>query len=488
MGVGTDIYASNGRTEAGLIAGCARRIVPVAAVLVGAILPLAGCGTEASLQLPNEADQPVDTDRFELVARIAHITDAQLIDEESPGRLTAFAGVWPEAWRPHAAYSTQLLDGMIRTVNKLHVARHTFDFLVHTGDACDNAQANELEWFMTAFDGGTIDPLTGPDDRDPADLPDPLLDPHQPFVAQGLYRHDVHGDAPTIPWYSLAGNHDRFGNGVFPIVAGAGGRRIAPLPDDLILNPFLPKYLDPVGTLAWAPSTPANPGPPPQFSLAEFVTPNPHRRFITDREFVAAHLDSVGEPPGHGFDSAHPERTWYSVSPVPGLRLIALNSATPAIPQSAYVFSEGAISFEQRQFLERELAKAQAADEWVIVATHHPSGTLEVVYGTSLGPNTFRRLLNSYSCVKVHLSGHAHSEAVIDRGGYVEFVTSSILDAPQQGRVIELWRDGDQIELRYRSFWHTDVIEPPNEARAPMFDDPLMPMRRVAAELAGGGR
>lgn len=450
-------------------------------------------------RLPNESTQPVDTDRFELLARFVHITDAQIVDEESPGRLTIAASLTRSAWRPYEAYSIQLLDGMIRTVNKLHVARHMIDFLILTGDATDNAQFNELDWFITVLDGGRIDPRTGPDDRDPALRPDSLLDPHHPFEAQGLYRSSVHGDAPTIEWYGMLGNHDRFAVGVFPIVMDVLGRRTSPLPLEDRIGILLPVELDPTGRLSWGAITPANPGPPPEINLPMLVPANPARRFITDREFMEAHLASVSEPPGHGFAGGGADRTWYSVSCAPGLRLIALNSASPFIEEPALIYPGGAISFAQRLFLQRELEKAQALGEYVIVATHHPSDALEAVYGTALTRRTFRTLLNHYPCVKLHLAGHWHRNVVIDQSGYLEIVTGSTLDAPQQGRIIEIWRNieprasaraddptpSDEIELRYWTFSHLDEIEPPDDSHADLFDDPLMPMRRIAAELAG---
>ncbi|MGB2986479.1 MAG: metallophosphoesterase [Phycisphaerae bacterium] len=496
------------------------------------VLACIGCGAIPGRLLPDESTDPVDADRFELVARLAHISDAHVVDEESPGRLTVAATFAKPAWRPYEAYSIQLLDGIIRTVNKLHVARHTIDFVIHTGDATDNAQLNELDWFITVFDGGRIDPQSGPDDRDPASLPDPLLDPYHPFDAQGLYQSGVHGDAPTIEWYSLLGNHDRFAVGVFPIVTDWLGHRVSPLPlqDRFALS--FPVVLDPVGCLSWAPITPANPGPPPEINFPQRVQANPARRYITNSDFIKAHLTSISEPPGHGFDAIHPRRTWYSVLLVPGLRLIALNSASPLIEQPTLAYAEGAISLPQVPFLRRELEKAQAGGECVIVATHHPSDALEPVYGTALAPKTFRNLLNDYPCVKLHLAGHWHENIVIDRGGYVEMVTASTLDAPQQGRIIEIWRSEPralaradsqipteppaparghsvspdscpprtdpralaradnptsdrEIEIRYWTFSHLDEIDPPDDSHADLFNDPLLPMRRAAAELAG---
>lgn len=434
--------------------------------------------------LPNEVADPISGERAELVARFVHISDAQIMDEESPGRLTAFAGLARSAWRPYEAFSIHLLDGMIRTVNKLHVADGPVDFLIHTGDALDNAQLNELRWFITAMDGGIIDPRTGPDDRSPAQKPDPSLDPHIPFTAQGLFQNGVHGALPTIPWYAVAGNHDRFASGTFLIIPDLLGRSTAPLPLDLRIGLTLPVVINPTGSIAWGAITPANPGPPPTVTFPETIPANEQRRFITQREFVDAHVNSRSLPIGHGFDGANPARTWYAATPVAGLRLIVLNSSTPFLPRPQVVYSEGAISWEQRRFLEAQLALAEERSEWVILATHHPSASLEWVYGTSLGPFTLRELLNNHPCVKLHLAGHTHVNSVIDRGGYVEVITGSILDPPQEGRLIEMWRVEGRLELRYRTFSHLEEIAPPSPEFNELFIDVLRDLRAVARKLA----
>ncbi len=459
-------------------------------------LAIWSCGNLAAPLLPDESTDAIDLGRFELLARLVHISDSQIIDEESPARLTPLAGLSDSAWRPQEAYSTQLLDGMIRTVNKMHVALHPIDFLVHTGDALENAQHNELDWFITAMEGGRIDPRSGPDDRSPEDVPDALLDPHHSFDALGLYREGVHGTAPTIRWYGVFGNHDRFGLGVFPIVNNVFGHRTSPLPLSNRIGLFLPRELDPVGSLSWAPITPAHSGPPPGLTLPTLITPNPDRRYITDREFVSAHWGPDARPPGHGYAPPDQGETWYSVSSVPGLRLIGLNSSVPPLEIPTLIYSEGAINVAQRAFLERELRAADAAGEVVIVATHHPAQDLDRTIGTALTSAGFVSLLNRHPSVLLHLAGHQHANSVIDRGGYVEVLTSSIIDAPQEGRVIEIWREimppdaaetGErEVQLRYRSFSHLDEIAPPDDVESIVFDDPLMELRRVAAELAGG--
>ena len=92
--------------------------------MVAVISLTGGCGSDVGRILPNEATAPVDADRFELVARLVQITDAQIVDEESPGRLAFFASLTRSAWRSYEAYCTPLLDRLIRKVNKRPVARH----------------------------------------------------------------------------------------------------------------------------------------------------------------------------------------------------------------------------------------------------------------------------------------------------------------------------------------------------------------------------
>ncbi len=159
--------------------------------------------------------------------------------------------------------------------------------------------------------------------------------------------------------------------------------------------------------------------------------------------------------------------------------------------QPGLAYSEGSISWAQVAFLRAELTAAQSNGETVIVATHHPSGSLEPVYGSALSPQSFRELLNEFDSVTLHIAGHWHTHTTFDQGGYVEMVTSSIIDAPQEGRVIEIWRereggsDASRHTLRYWRFSHLDAIDPPDDIHADLLADPLLDLRRTAADLAG---
>ncbi|MCB9851134.1 MAG: metallophosphoesterase [Phycisphaerales bacterium] len=431
--------------------------------------------------MPDTDASIVDVSQFSLVARIAHISDAQVVDEESPGRFASAAALNSSAWRPQERYSVHLLDGTIRAVNAYHAQVAPVDFLIHTGDAADNDQLNEVRWFLDCFDGKIIDPLTGVDDRAPADRGPPELDPHVPFRAEGLYRTGTHGDAATIPWYAVMGNHDRYAVGVFPIISGLDGGLFSPLPAGLRLGLFLPVVLVPEGALAYGPVTPAHPGPPPELLLPSLVMPNPDRRFVTMDEVLAMHRATVTGPGGHGFGTSG--RSWYAVNPVPGLRLIVLDTSVAAFTVPAGVYDAGAIVPEQVAFLKDEIAAAEAADELVIVATHHPSETLSATLGTALSGAQLVALLNAHPCVVAHLAGHTHRQRIVDRGGYLEVETGAIIDWPQEGRIIEVWRAGDDVELRYTTISHLYTGSAFSGVELNV-DDPLLEMRRVAFQLA----
>ncbi|MCH7700439.1 MAG: metallophosphoesterase [Planctomycetes bacterium] len=472
--------------------------------LLGGVIAccIASCGSNQGNVLPNQNLDPLDAGEFRLVARLAHLSDAQIMDEESPARLTFANAIIRDSWRPQEAYSTQLLDGTIRAVNRYHESGTTVDFLVHTGDGVDNCQSNELDWFLSTFDGGEIDPRSGPDDRPVEKRGPPELDPHHAFVAEGLYRNGGHGNLKSIPWYAVMGNHEHFAVGVFPVVKELDGSLVSPLPLPDRVGFFLPLVLDPVGSTTYMLISPANPGPPAGLAFPTYIWPNPDRRFISVQTNLRALAETETTPAGHGFDPAS-DKPWYSVSPVPGVRLIGLDSSDALAPQPAGFYSEGSIGFAQILFLAAELEAACGRGEQVIILTHHPSADLKIDYGSAVSPNSWRELLRSYPCVVLHLVGHTHRNRVWDQGNYLEIETSSILDYPQEARMIEVWESDDEIELRYWMFSHLDDCGDGLTCRdaASSFDsppgsdspggssqltssDPLREMRRIAYDLA----
>ena len=448
--------------------------------LIGGAVLSVGCDADPGALLPARASGAADLDGFRLVARLAHVTDTHLVDEESPARFAGAHQITQSAWRSYESYSTQLLDGVIRGVNRIHASGRTIDFLLHTGDACDNAQANELGWLLDILDGRDIKPRTGPDDRPASARPAPELDPHAPFEAQGLYQAGRHGPEPSIPWYAAFGNHDAHSIGVFPTFATSDGRRVAPLPLDVRPGLVLPVYLDPEANFAHGNVTPANPGPPALLELPRAVQPNPARAFFSKQEYIQA-LDTTDTgPAGHGFAAAGSGTGWYALNPVDGLRLIVLDTTDRRDVAPGYPYHEGAMTRAQLAFLRGELDGVRTGDEMVVVVTHHPSSALVPLLGSEVFPDEFRHVLRSCPNVVLHLAGHRHINRVVDRGGYLEIETCSTLDWPQEGRLVEIWRDesnGD-VAIVYEVFTHGDTV------LAPLGADPLKALREEARRLA----
>jgi 3',5'-cyclic AMP phosphodiesterase CpdA len=451
------------------------------ATLASGLVSSIGCETtsDTGTALPSRDSAAFDAAGLTRLARFAQITDTHVVDDESPARFAQAAFITRGAWRPWEAYSAQIVDGMIRTVNRIHASGRSIDFLLHTGDGCDNAQYNEIGWLLSVLDGGLINPLSGPDDR-PADArPTSTMDPYAVFLAAGLYRTGVHGSLPSIPWYAIVGNHESFAVGTLPFFDQPLGGRVAPLPLQPRPGILLPVVFDPTSSTAYGNVTPNNPGPPCILEIPHYIQPNADRLYFNKPDFVARLFDTVTGPVGHGM-TAPDGPTCYSVSPAPGVRLIGLDTADPTPKLPTFIYSEGSISATQADFLRAELAAADGRDEVVIVATHHHSGTLQEILGTALTTDAFQSLLREHSNVVLHICGHSHRNRVTDRGGYLEIETCSTIDLPQEGRLIELYRNDrtGEVTIAYEMFSHV------NDALPPLGADPLRDLRAQALAIA----
>jgi len=441
---------------------------------VGLLVLGLSCSSDPDSGWPKELPFVPGPHPYTLLARLAHISDSHVLDIESPARTAEFGEIIGASWRTYEGYSMQLLDGTIRAVNRYHREVANIDILLHTGDFTDNVQGNELRWFLQIMDGQEVNPLSGLDDRDPATLPLPLMDPYHAFQAEGIYTQGRHGPLPTIPWYGTLGNHDVYAAGNFLILEQEDGSRISPLPLDWRPGWILPLVLVPDGEWTYGPVSPAEPGPPPLFAEPTRVTANPDRAYFSRTEFMEALFATESEPAGHGYSCVSAAAVGYTLQIAPRLRLIVADTTDVANPIPGLLYSEGAMSRAQFRWLKDRLKEAADAGDWIIVATHHPSDALIQLGGSEVTADEFRKLLSSTENVILHLAGHRHFNRVQDRGGYLEMLTASTFDYPQNGRIVEIRERDDtgEVMINYTLFSHRDS------------NDVLKPLREVAYELA----
>ncbi|MCP4810170.1 MAG: hypothetical protein GY913_24420 [Proteobacteria bacterium] len=332
------------------------------------------------------------------VAWIWQAADPQLIDEESPIRLSA----WDLLYRPQGHLTTQVFEAHVRTAQAISDAvDRPYDFALLAGDLSDGAQKNELQWFLAAMNGGVIDPDSGvPDDP----VAGPGNDFNDPFESDGL----------DAPWYAVAGNHDAMYIGGFsPVTEDI--REASQGEDVYEFLTFPNGYRDG--------SDPAAP------VLTEGPTPADDERLVLTME---EYEDLIGP------------RT-FSVLPDPALplRVIGVNTVNHTI-EDVGAGSEGAIDADTLAWLDGELDAADAAGELAIVMTHHRSKDLQ---RGDTSEDEFVAVLGSHPSVVLHVTGHGHSNVDYTQTqhehGYFELMLASTLDFPQQSRLIELVDEGN---------------------------------------------
>ncbi|MEX0621236.1 MAG: hypothetical protein WD181_06600 [Solirubrobacterales bacterium] len=414
--------------------------------------------------------------------------------------------------------------------------RPKMDFVINTGDIADSQQYNEVLWNRQLVEGVTVNPgsgldpapfvgehplcpeglviqdsgnpslYTGVQDRDdwPSGQEGYFYDPDAP----GHYPNDPgterpYADAPAypglmdraqkpfravgldIPSYMAFGNHDGLVQGnawataTFNMLATGCLKPVndAEANSGLGNGPLFGLVIDSSLTTAQIVRLYED---NPEYFMG--VPPDPGRRLVSKKAYKDI-FKAGNDPNGHGFGFVDPAEDaasngsagYYSFSPRRGVRLVALDTNSEG--GRILVSSEGNLDTPQFNWFEKELKRATARNELVIVFSHHAITSLGAnvtdenapscgTVGAAGAPgcdadprpsapikleDDLFELMHEYPNAIAWVAGHSHDNRVIPYpnpdgdGGFWSIRTAAIADWPKQNRLVELFdnRDGN---------------------------------------------
>jgi hypothetical protein len=376
------------------------------------------------------------------LATLAFITDAHVLDAQSPARVTFLDRLGPpfqSTFRPHETLTAQVLAGALGAVGALRP-----DAVIQGGDLIDNDQANELALALAVMRGGRARPGSGGPGylgvQSAADA-DPFY--YRPDLDAPVHRGLLEAATTSFaspgagrPWLPVLGDHDILVAGE---IAPSAETRALALGAQAVwdLPPGLTSGLSIAARAAGSETDALSPDGPPGAQLVDTflqralaapkvrVRADPARAQLSPQEAVAALSAAASVAPRAGFlDYAHDLG--------PHLRVLVLDLARREGG------SGGLVHPDQPAWLERELAGA--GERWVLVVSHQP-------LASSQGGAEILALLDAHPRVLAALSGHTHHNRIAARrtstGGYWLISTASLIDFPQQARALRVMATAD---------------------------------------------
>jgi metallophosphoesterase (TIGR03767 family) len=418
----------------------------------------------------------------EPLVTIAHLSDLHVCDHQSPARVE-FLDRWADpdspildqlgevgAYRAQELLTAQVVAAAVRAVNATAAGPVTgapVDIAVVTGDNTDNSQANELGWYLALLDGGDVTPDSGDPDRYEGIADDEVWDERywhpesaKPDLPRELYglptvpglldavRRPFRSEGLRVPWLAVHGNHDQLVQGTVPgapplVATSVGDRKAVGLPEHWTNEQVLELMAgladcDPQAVQAL------------MAAQTRKVTADPERRLVSRAEFVQAHLHEGARPAGHGF--ATDERAYYRHDHG-GVRFLAMDTV------NANGGWEGSLDHPQLAWLDSELATADAEGRYVVLLSHHPLETLvNGIGGERVLAAELLGVLNAHPSAVLWLAGHTHAVGVAAHGSLWQVVAPSLVDWPQQGRIVELSRRGGRLEVAATMLDHSGTV------------------------------
>lgn len=430
---------------------------------------------------------------------MAHLSDLHICDAQSPAR-AEFLDRWADpdspvrddldevgCYRAQELLTAQVAEAMVSAVNRAAVGpvtRSPIDLAIVTGDNTDNAHANELSWYVALLEGGDVCPDSGdptrwegvgglsPDERfwHPEtvglDLPQlrygfpavpGLLDAARaPFRATGL----------AMPWLAVHGNHDRLVQGTIPGAGGldavaVGAVKAIAVPEDWTNDVIIDvatglERCDPAALATLM-----------REARTRRVTADPARRLIARQEFVEAHFGGAARPAGHGFTSGNRANgTTYYRHDHGRVTLLVLDTV------NEHGGWQGSLDVDQLAWLDAELAAADADRRYVVLASHHPLHTLVNDARLLAAPprvlaGQLDQVIAGHPSVVLWLNGHTHHTTVRPHGSWWEVTAPSLIDWPQQGRLVELLRGPAGVTVATTMLDHAGDVPWPGSIDSP---------------------
>jgi len=468
------------------------------------------------------------------------LSDFQLADEESPARLEVIDPLstplnlpFGAAWRPWEALEPQISDAMIRQVNQFAAAspvadgsgaHRAMDLTIDTGDSADSQQRNETLWVRTLLEGGSLNPnsgvnkatyshplcpnlfvpgaaeaakYTGVQDYDDY-LEGPFPEFYDPDVPAGPHaawpkypglmdraQQTFTAAGLDVPSYVAFGNHDALvqgnaaANGAFEQVATGCLKPIGPVSNPENASALLAALFNPVTLLGTFLTQPQN---------TVLVPGDPNRRFVSKKQYKDV-FRAGAQADGHGFDlidaaqesASKGAAGYYAWSPAPGMRFVALDTVAEAgtiLTPTGKSTSDGNVDNPQFQWLRGQLEAATAADQLVVLFSHHapeslvadipdevaPPCTINDSHGHDVNPGCdldprlsfpihleadLVGLLHEFPNAIAWVAGHSHDNVVNafpdpgGSGGFWSIRVAAEADWPQQSRLLEVFDNHD---------------------------------------------